>query len=123
MLERLRKAELLPASPDDLKIDIEDRARLAFAVGRLYLAVDQDEAARSWLTRAVALRESIDAASSPWLAEAQVALAEALIAGGRSTDARAMLARAAAIQAAIPGLDGAYRRPLQDAYRRVSSPR
>ncbi len=123
MLEQLRGADLLPSSPDDLKVDIEDHARLAFAIGRLYLAVGRGDVARSWLTHAVALRERIDAASSPWLAESQVALAEALFAGGQGSDAIAMLDRAAAVQAAIPGLGDAYRRPLQEAYARVSSPR
>jgi tetratricopeptide (TPR) repeat protein len=77
MLERLRAAGLLPSSPDELQVDIEDRARLAFGVGRLYLATGQKDIARSWLTRAVTLREGIDVASSPWLAEARIALAEA----------------------------------------------
>jgi serine/threonine-protein kinase len=122
-LERLRVAGLLPSSPDELKVDIEDKARLAFAVGRLYLVVGQKDIARSWLTRAVALRESIDAASSPWLAESEVALAEAFLAAGQNSDARAMLARAAAIHAAIPGLGDAYRRPLQDAYALLRSQR
>jgi eukaryotic-like serine/threonine-protein kinase len=116
MLDQLRTADLLPASPEELKVDIEDRARLAFAVGRLYLTVGQNDLARSWLTRAVALRVTIDVASSPWLAEAQVALAEVLLAAGQDSDARALLARAATIHAAIPGLGDAYRRPMHDAY-------
>lgn len=123
MLERLRAADLLPSSPDALKVDVEDRARLAFAVGRLYLAIGQNDLARSWLTRAVAMRESIDAASSPWLAEAQVALAEALLATGQSGDAKTMLTRAAAIHAATPALGDAYRRPLRDAFALLGSQR
>jgi serine/threonine protein kinase len=115
-LERLRVAGLLPSSPDELAVDIEDRARLAFAVGRLYLAVGQKNLAHSWLTYAVSLREKIDAAASPWLAEAQIALAEALVAEGRVGDARVILACAAAIHAAVPGLGDRYRQPLQEAY-------
>jgi len=115
-LGRLRVAGLLPSSPDELDVDIEDRARLAFAVGRLHLAVGRKDTAHSWLTYAVGLRERIDAASSPWLAEAQIALAEALVAEGHVGDARAILARAAAIHAAVPGLGPPYRQSLHEAY-------
>jgi hypothetical protein len=50
------------------------------------------------------LRETLDAANSPWLAEAQIALVEALVGSGQSSEARALLVRATTIHGAIPGL-------------------
>jgi serine/threonine-protein kinase len=110
VLNRLRGSGLLPASPDDLRIDIADRATLESAVGRLYLTVAEIDRAREWLTRAVELRTTLDVADSPWLAEAQVALAEALVASGRNADAEALLARAEAIHAATLGPAATSRR-------------
>jgi hypothetical protein len=83
MLTSLREHKLLPPSPAELEIDIEDKARLQYAVGRLYLAVNRVDDARTWLTSAVGLRERLDAAPSPWLAEARIALAEAQRASNR----------------------------------------
>jgi tetratricopeptide (TPR) repeat protein len=83
VLALLRKQELLPSRPNELNLDIEDKARLEFALGRLYLALDRPDEARLWLAAAVQLRETLDAAQSPWLAEAQIALAEALHTSGR----------------------------------------
>jgi hypothetical protein len=48
---------------------------LECAAGRLYLVVHRNEEARKWLASAVALRETLDVPSSPWLAEARTALA------------------------------------------------
>jgi eukaryotic-like serine/threonine-protein kinase len=83
MLTSLREHKLLPPSPAELEIDIEDKARLQYAVGRLYLAVNRVDDARMWSTSAVELRERLDAAPSPWLAEARIALAEAQHASNR----------------------------------------
>ena len=77
VLTLLRKDALLPAQPGDPDVDFEDKARLDFAIGRLYLAVGRNDDAQDWLERAVALREPSDVPTSPWLAEATVALAEA----------------------------------------------
>ena len=77
VLALLRKQELLPSRPSELNLDYEDKARLEFAVGRLYLALGRNDDARTWLESAVAARESSDIATSPWLAEARAALTEA----------------------------------------------
>ena len=78
VLDRLSAAGLLPSSPDDLRIDIADKAMLESAVGRLYLAEHEAERARDWLAHAVELRTRIDIPDSPWLADANAALARAL---------------------------------------------
>jgi tetratricopeptide (TPR) repeat protein len=58
------------------------------------------QAARVNLERAVALREATgDPTFSPWLAEAQIALADCLVSLGRREDAKGLLASASAIQA------------------------
>ena len=59
------------------RLDLEDQARLAYGIGALELAVGDRDAARTWLTRAVALREGSDAPGSPWLVEARTTLARA----------------------------------------------
>ena len=98
-------------------------ARLEFALGRLYLALGRVDDARSWLTSAAELRERLDSAQSPWLAEAQIALAEALHVAGRDDEARALLDRAAAIHAAIPDLSVTLRQPMRDAHALLASRR
>ena len=77
MLDRLSAFELLPATADGLRIDVAERAKIAFAIGRLDLATDRVDEARAWLARAVELHETLDAPASPWLAEARGALADA----------------------------------------------
>jgi serine/threonine-protein kinase len=60
--------------------------------------------ARASLERALQLRERLDAPSSPWLAQAQLALAACLDEQGERTQAAALVAGARAIHAAHPRL-------------------
>ena len=60
-----------------LAADVERPAAEAFSLGRLLLAAGQARRAEALLARAVALRQRIDGAGSPWRARAQQALAEA----------------------------------------------
>jgi serine/threonine-protein kinase len=110
LLDRLGVSGLVPSSPDDLQMDITDKTSLEGAVGRLYLAVGEVARARVWLTSAVRLRETLDAPNSLWLADADIALAEALLASGQNADAEALLARAEAIHAATLGPAATSRR-------------
>jgi serine/threonine-protein kinase len=92
-LDRLKASGLLPSSPDNLRIDIADKASLVVAIGRLYLGVGQRDLAREWLSQGVALREDIDVPDSIWLAQAKNALAAAVSATGKEAQAPAFLAR------------------------------
>ena len=87
-LDRLSTAGLLPSSPEELRIDIADKAMLESAVGRLYLAEHETGSARDWLMHAVELAQRIEVQDSPWLAEANEALARAL--GAARIDRRAV---------------------------------
>ena len=80
VLDRLRAAGLLPASPDELRIDIADKAVLEAAAGRLYLAEREPERAREWLAHAADLRKRIDVPESPWLAATMADLSTAMAA-------------------------------------------
>jgi eukaryotic-like serine/threonine-protein kinase len=113
LLDRLAASSLLPSSPDELPIDVADQATLEVAIGRLYLAAGETERARAWLTHAVSLRESLDVPNSLWLADANGALAEAMSASGRTTEARALLARAETIRTATLGRARADRATTQ----------
>jgi hypothetical protein len=75
VLDRLRDVDLLAGDAGIAKLDLEDQARLAYGAGTLELIVGDTDTARTWLTRAVALREGSDAPDSPWLAEARANLA------------------------------------------------
>jgi hypothetical protein len=90
-LDRLTAAGLLPSSPDELRIDMADKAMLESAVGRLYLAEHETGLARDWLVHAVELGKRIEVPDSPWLAEANTSLARAAGAAG-NLDQRAVAA-------------------------------
>jgi len=77
VLDHAREIDLLSGDAGTAKLDLEDQARLAYGIGALELAVGDRDAARTWLTRAVALREGSDAPGSPWLVEARTTLARA----------------------------------------------
>ncbi|HEX6795844.1 MAG TPA: tetratricopeptide repeat protein [Casimicrobiaceae bacterium] len=116
MLADLQRRKLAPPSAEELAIDIEDKARLEFALGRLYLALDRPGDALAWLASAKQLRERVDAPESAWLAETEVALAEALHRADRDPEARVMLDQADAISAATPALTPALGEPLRTAH-------
>lgn len=71
------------------------------------------------LQRSLNLRTANDHPSSPWIAEAQVALADCLLTLGDRTQARYLVQRAAAIQASHAELGEHYKRPLADVRRRL----
>jgi serine/threonine-protein kinase len=77
--------------------------------------------ARPNLDRALELRLTADAAQSPWLAEAQLALAACLIDLGLGDQARALISRAAAIHAAHPELGDHWKVPMHQIGARVAS--
>jgi tetratricopeptide (TPR) repeat protein len=83
-------------------------------LGRAQLRNGDAAAARSALERALALRSAEDNANSPWIAEAQIALAGCLLASGDSRAARLLMRRAAAIQATHPELGAHFTQPLLD---------
>jgi len=82
------------------------------------------QAARANLERAVALREATgDPGLSPWLAEAQIALADCLLTLGRRADAKSLLASASAIQARQQELGNHLRTGLPRVQTRLAAGR
>jgi hypothetical protein len=67
------------------------------------------------LRRAVALRQSLDDADSPWLAQARINLAESLLATHKTEEAQTLLTMAATAQSHQPLLRDSYRRELKEA--------
>jgi TolA-binding protein len=65
------------------------------------------------LRRAVALREALDDADSPWLAQARINLAESLLREHKKEEAQALLKTAAVAQSHQPRLRDSYRRELR----------
>ena len=82
--------------------DVENQARLDHTLGHLLLQAGEAGPARDRLARALALREKIDQASSPWLAETQLVLAECLLQLKQPQAARVWVDRAQHILAAHP---------------------
>ena len=80
----------------------------------------QQQAAQTNLERALSLREANDDKNSPWLAEAQVALAECLVSLGERTRARTLLASAKAIHATHRELGEYFKRPLRELVERLN---
>ncbi|MGA2188602.1 MAG: serine/threonine-protein kinase [Steroidobacteraceae bacterium] len=71
--------------------------------------------AEAQLRRAVVLRQSLDDADSPWLAQARIDLARCLIAQRKTAEARTLLNLAAAAQRHQPKLRDSFRRDLTQA--------
>jgi tetratricopeptide (TPR) repeat protein len=92
-------------------------ADAALRLGQAQQKLGDPRRARANLERALELRAAGDAAQSPWLAEAQVALAACLIDLGQREAAQALIGRAGAIQAAHPELGEHLKAPLQRAGR------
>ena len=77
MLQKLAEFRLLPTSPDELDIDIVDKAQLADSIGRLFEVAGKRPEALAWLSKAVALREQLEVPESPRLRDARLALTRA----------------------------------------------
>jgi serine/threonine-protein kinase len=107
------------AQPQNIR-DLNEEWDLQLTLGRSLLAADRARDALPHLTRALELRQS-QFASSPRLAEAQLALAECNLRLGDTTGARALLARARAIHAANGELGEQYRKPLRNLSGRLAA--
>lgn len=94
-------------------------ADAALQLGRAQLRAGDARAARPNLERSLSLRTASDHLNSPWIAEAQIALAECLIALGDEARARSLMKLAATIHASHSELGDHYRQPLVDGRRRL----
>jgi serine/threonine protein kinase/tetratricopeptide (TPR) repeat protein len=94
-------------------------ADASLQLGRAELRAGDFRAAHANLERSLSLRMANDHSNSPWISEAQIALAECLVALGSETQARSLVRRAAAIQASHTELGEHYKRPLTDIRRRL----
>ena len=95
-------------------------ADAALRLGQAQQRSGQQQAAQTNLERALSLREANDDKNSPWLAEAQVALAECLVSLGERTRARTLLASAKAIHATHRELGEYFKRPLRELVERLN---
>ena len=95
-------------------------AGASLVLGQAQARAGDPNAARINLQRALELREANDDKVSPWLAEAEIALADCLITLGERTQAYALLAQAKAIHATHKELGEHLRRPLGDLERRLA---
>ncbi len=99
--------------PDSKALELRQALALRLA-GKASLALGNAEAAEPRLRQAVALAERhFDRARSPELADAQIALAYALLGLKRAVEARALAAKAQAIHATHKELGEQYRQPLR----------
>ena len=89
--------------------------------GESHLRRHDANAALPLLQRALAAREKLLVAPNPHLAEAQSLLALCYLEIGRTTEARELVASAAAIEAHYDELGDRYRRPLKDLQTRLQS--
>lgn len=80
----------------------------------------QSRAALPILTQAVSAYQQIHIATSPWLADARVALAECLLDVGRTADARRLEVEAKSAQLAHKELGEHFRRPLRELDARLA---
>jgi len=92
--------------------DLNDETEFQLALGRALVAADRAPEALPHLERALALRQT-QFATSPRLAEAQIALAECKLVLGDGDASRALFAKAQAIHAANRELGRQYRQPLE----------
>ncbi len=77
--------------------------------------------ARAELEHALALRQATEAAESPWLAEAQIALADCMLDLGERKAARVLLGQARAIHAGNAQLGEHFKAPLVAATARLAA--
>jgi TolA-binding protein len=88
-------------------------------LGEAQCRTGQLPAATVNLERAVQLRETIDDQNSPWISQAQIALADCLLASGNRQQSRVLAAKAAAIQRTHKELGDQFRRPLKELQARL----
>jgi len=97
-------------------------ADAALRLGEAQQRAGDAKTARMNLERAVKLREANDdVTQSPWLAEAQIALADCLIELGQREPARRLIGKAAAIEATHKELGEQFRAPLQHVVARLNA--
>jgi eukaryotic-like serine/threonine-protein kinase len=90
-------------------------------LGQAQHRADDLNAARPSLERALALREENDDPLSPWLAEAQIALADCLADIGNVSEARGLIEKATAIHASHVALGEHFKAPLRRVAARLAS--
>jgi serine/threonine-protein kinase len=105
------------AQPANVR-DLNEELDLQLSLGSALSAADRAKEALPHLERALELRQA-QFASSPRLAEAQIALADCKLRLGDVAGARALLARAITIHAANLELGEQYRKPLRDLTERL----
>ncbi len=98
-------------------------ADAALQLGRAQLQSGDVRAAQLNIERGLQLRTANDDPNSPWIAEAQIALAQCSIALGNPAQARSLIHRAAAIQASHSQLGSHYKQPLADVQARLRTGR
>jgi serine/threonine-protein kinase len=111
--------EKFRAQPANVR-DLNEETELQLELGRALSASDRAAEAKPHLQRALELRQT-QYASSPRLAEAQIALADCLRRIGDIPASRALLTTAQAIHAANRELGPQYRRPLAELTARLSA--
>ena len=99
----------------------ELEARLLLDIGRASFVRGLTADARQALARAVALRQARGSADNPWLAEAQIALADYLISQGELQHATRLLDAAAATYARNQPLSRRYLYPLEKVRQRLQA--
>jgi tetratricopeptide (TPR) repeat protein len=88
-------------------------ANLRGLLGTIFTRSGQAAQGEPHLRRAIVLREGLDDAHSPWLAEARLRLADCLIAQNQFTEAKQLVSQAAAAQKKQLALADLYRAHLQ----------
>jgi len=97
-------------------------ADASLQLGQAQLQSGDPQSARAHLERAVQLREANDdTAQSPWLANAQIALAGCLVDLGEREAAQALIRKASAIERAHAELGRQFRIPLERVTTRMAS--
>ena len=96
-------------------------ADAALRLGQAQQRAGDSKMARINIERAVKLREANDDAKSPWLAEAQVALADCLIDLGNRKEAHALIDQAKAIHTAQAELSEHFKLQLRRVAARVDA--
>jgi serine/threonine-protein kinase len=117
--QALKAVQTSPLRPYFSALEADAGLRL----GQAELRAGRFAEAQVALTQAVALRSDLDHSESPWLAEAELALAEALAAGGARQRAAALVKQAEQRLAAHPALGAHYKRMLDQARTRLSNGR